>query len=141
MPVSFKAEKNGTYTFNANAEEVNFSYLHLIDNMTGNDIDLLANPSYSFDAKNTDHANRFKLVFATSNSVNGNDFAFISNNSLKIFGIEGQATLKVMDVTGRTLSTESFSGSYDKQLNLSNGVYLLQLIQGNNVKTQKIVVK
>ncbi len=141
MPVSFKAEKNGTYTFNANAEEVNFSYLHLIDNMTGNDIDLLANPSYSFDAKNTDHANRFKLVFATNNSVNGNDFAFISNNSLKIFGIEGQATLKVMDVTGRTLSTESFSGSYDKQLNLSNGVYLLQLIQGNNVKTQKIVVK
>ena len=141
MPVSFKAEKNGTYTFNANAEEVNFSYLHLIDNMTGNDIDLLANPSYSFDAKNTDHANRFKLVFATSNSINGNDFAFISNNSLKIFGIEGQATLKVMDVTGRTLSTESFSGSYDKQLNLSNGVYLLQLIQGNNVKTQKIVVK
>ena len=141
MPVNFKAEKNGSYTISFNNDNVEFSYLHLIDNLTGNDVDLLNNPSYSFDAKTTDYASRFKLVFATGNSVNGNDFAFISNNSLKIFGIEGQATLKVMDVTGRTLSTESFNGSYDKQLNLSNGVYMLQLIQGNDIKTQKIVVK
>ena len=141
MPVNFKAEKNGNYNLSFNSNNVEFCYLHLIDNLTGNDVNLLNNPSYSFDAKTTDYASRFKLVFATGNSINGNDFAFISNNSLKIFGIEGQATLKVMDVTGRTLSTESFNGSYDKQLNLSNGVYMLQLIQGNDIKTQKIVVK
>ena len=58
-----------------------------------------------------------------------------------ILGLEGQATLKIMDVKGSTLSTETFSGSYDKALSISNGVYMLQLIQGNNVKNQKIVVR
>ena len=33
--------------------------------MTGNDIDLLSTPSYSFEARTTDYENRFKLVFAT----------------------------------------------------------------------------
>ena len=141
MPVNFKAEKNGSYTISFNNDNVEFSYLHLIDNLTGNDVDLLANPSYSFEAKATDYTSRFKLVYTTGTTANNDEFAFISNNHLMILGVEGQATLKVIDVTGRTLSTETFSGNYDKALNMSNGVYMLQLIQGGNVKTQKIVVK
>ena len=42
---------------------------------------------------------------------------------------------------GHVLSTEQFSGSYDKQLQAAPGVYVLRLINGENVKTQKIVVK
>ena len=141
MPVNFKAATNGTYHLHINSQEVSYSYLHLIDNLTGADVDLLVNPSYSFEATTADYSSRFKLVFSTTTSVNENEFGFMSNGNFKIFGLEGQATLKVMDVTGRTLSTESFSGSYDKQLNLSAGVYMIQLIQGDNVKTQKIVVK
>ena len=83
MPVSFKAEQDGTYTLSFSSEEVTFSYLHLIDNITGEDIDLLTltpeaviagedqlspMPSYTFNAKTTDNANRFKVVFITSNS-------------------------------------------------------------------------
>ena len=141
MPVNFKAEHNGTYNFSVTSVNTEFSYLHLIDNLTGADVDLLANPSYSFNSRTTDYTSRFKLVYATTNTANSDNFGFISNNHLMILGLEGQATLKVMDITGRTLSTETFSGSYDKALDLSNGVYLLQLIQGNNVKNQKIVVK
>jgi hypothetical protein len=63
IPVSFKAEKNGSYTISFNAEEVSFAYLHLIYNMTGNDVDLLSTPSYTFDARTTDYESRFKLVF------------------------------------------------------------------------------
>ena len=44
MPVSFKAEEDGIYSLSFNAEDVTFGYLHLIDNMTGNDVDLLATP-------------------------------------------------------------------------------------------------
>ena len=141
MPVNFKAEKNGSYTISFNNDNVEFSYLHLIDNLTGNDVDLLENPNYNFDARYTDYAQRFKLVYTTGTTADNDEFGFISNNHLMILGVDGQATLKVMDVTGRTLSTETFSGNYDKALNLSSGVYMLQLIQGNNVKTQKIVVK
>lgn len=38
MPVNFKASENGTYTITVNTDHVEMSYLHLIDNMTGNDV-------------------------------------------------------------------------------------------------------
>ena len=64
MDVNFKAEENGTYTLSFSSENVRFGYLHLIDQMTGNDVDLLANPSYSFEAKTIDKAERFKVEYA-----------------------------------------------------------------------------
>ena len=142
MPVSFKAEKNGSFTMNVTSDEVSFSYLHLIDNMTGADVDLLANPTYSFNASTTDYESRFRLVFATGSSVADDNFAFINGaGNLSIFGIEGTATLQVMDVNGRVLSTETFSGSYEKNLNVAAGIYMLRLINGDNVKVQKVVVR
>jgi hypothetical protein len=63
LPVCFEAEKNGTYTLSFVNESVGFSHLHLIDNLTGNDIDLLETPSYTFEASATDNVSRFKLVF------------------------------------------------------------------------------
>ena len=142
IPVNFKAEKNGSYTLSFTSQEVSFSYLHLIDNLTGTDVNLLANPSYSFDAQTTDYAQRFRLVFATGSSVDGDSFAFINGaGNLSIFGIEGTATVQVMDVLGHVLSSETFSGSYEKQLNVAPGVYMIRLINGNDVKVQKMIVK
>ena len=157
IPVNFKAEANGSYTLSFTSEEVTFSYLHLIDNMTGEDVDLLQTQnviagedpqspahSYTFQAKTTDYASRFRLLFATGSST-GSDtdtFGFINGaGNLSIFGIEGEATLQVMDVNGRVLSTETFSGSYEKSLNVAAGVYMLRLINGDNVKVQKVVVR
>ena len=62
--VNFKAAKNGQYTISVNADGMDFSYLHLIDNLTGADVDLLAEPSYTFETKTSDYASRFKLVFS-----------------------------------------------------------------------------
>lgn len=64
MSVNFKAKENGTYTITVNPEGVEMGYLHLIDNMTGEDVDLLDQPSYSFEARTTDYESRFKLVFS-----------------------------------------------------------------------------
>ena len=142
MPVNFKAAENGSYTISFTAEDVNFSYLHLIDHLTGNDVNLLETPSYSFDARTTDYASRFKLVFAKGNADMGDDFGFFdASGNLLVLGIEGKATLQLIDVTGRILSSETFSGNYSKAINASAGVYMLRLIQGNDVRTQKIVVK
>lgn len=142
LPVNFKAAENGTYTISFTTENVEFSYLHLIDNMKGNDVNLLENPSYSFDAQYTDFASRFKLVFAKNSGNMGDDFGFIdANGNLMVLGIEGVATLQVIDVTGRILSSETFSGNYSKSVNAAAGVYMLRLIQGNDSRTQKIVVK
>lgn len=70
VPVSFKAERNGTYTISVNLENVEFDYLHLIDTMTGADVDLLAEPNYTFTAKPTDNASRFRLVFSAKTNDN-----------------------------------------------------------------------
>ena len=69
IPFNFEAEHNGTYTLSFNTEGVAFSYLHLIDNLTGNDVDLLTGTStglatYTFEAQPTDDAHRFKLAFS-----------------------------------------------------------------------------
>ena len=138
MPVNFKASANGTYTLSFTNHNVEFGYLHLIDNMNGNDVDLLANPSYSFEASTTDYASRFKLVFATGNA--DDSFAFFSNGSFVISN-EGNATLQVVDVTGRILKSETINGCANVNVNAAPGVYMLRLINGNNVKVQKVVVK
>ena len=137
MPVNFKAAKSGSYTL-AVSTEVSFNYLHLIDNMTGADVDLLANPSYSFEAGTTDYASRFKLVFATGNS--DDTFAFYSNGSFVISN-EGEATVQVVDVTGRMLSSETINGSASISVSGAAGVYMIRLVNGESVKVQKVVVK
>jgi len=139
MPVSFKAESNGTYTLSFNNTDVEFGYLHLIDNLTGNDVDLLVNPSYSFEAKTTDYASRFRLVFATGNTSDDN-FAYYSDGTL-VINNEGNATMNVYDVTGRLVNTQSVNGSCQVKLNTTAGVYMIQLVNGESTKTQKIVVK
>ena len=141
MPLCLMAAENGTFTINVSTVEVDMSYLHLIDNLTGADIDLLQQPEYTFNARYSDYPSRFKLVFAKGSTEHDNDFAFIRNGHLMLFGVEGTATLQVIDMLGHVLSTEQFSGSYDKQLQAAPGVYVLRLINGENVKTQKIVVR
>ena len=143
IPVSFMAEKDGSYTISVNTENVEANYLHLIDNMTGMDTDLLSTPSYTFNASTSDYAYRFKLVFnveigeANGNNGDSDNFAFMSNGNLVINGIEGEATMQIVDVLGRVVSTEIVSGSYNKALNLRAGLYIINL----NGMTQKIVVK
>ena len=142
MPVNFKAKENGSYMLSLSSEEVAFSYLHIIDNMTGNDVDMLQTPNYTFNAKTTDYASRFKLVFATKDgpSTDSETFAFYSNGSWVISN-EGEATLQVIDVNGRILSSETVNGSVSKAIHAAPGVYVIRLINGDDVKTQKIVVR
>ena len=81
LPLNFKAETDGTYTITVDVDNVEMAYLHLIDNMTGADVDLLSpegviagedpqspTPSYTFTAKTTDYESRFKLVFSTNDA-------------------------------------------------------------------------
>jgi len=141
MPMCFTTNESGIYTLNFNTKNMNCSYLHLIDNVTGADIDLFQTPSYTFNSSDSNYANRFKLVFneEATNEI-AESFAFISNGELMINN-SGNATLQVMDITGRILSTENIQNCYSKSLNLSAGVYVVRLSNGNDVKAQKIVVE
>jgi hypothetical protein len=149
IPVNFKAEKNGTYTLtvseslNSKLTTLNASHfliLNLIDNLTGIETDLLANPSYSFEAKTTDYESRFKLVFRVDeDNQNSNDnFAFFHNGELIV---NGEGTLQIFDVLGHEILCRHLS-PFTSHLSpfTSPGVYVLRLIDGQNVRTQKIVI-
>ena len=144
MPLNFKAKENGTYTITINPKNVEMAYLHLIDNLTGADVDLLNMPSYTFTAKTLDYESRFRLVFVVNNedgsSTGSDSFTFYSNGNWVISN-EGDATLQVIDALGHILSSEQINGCASKRINAPAGVYVLRLINGEKVKTQKIVVR
>ena len=142
MPINFKAAANGTYTISIDADNVEMDYLHLFDNMTGNDVDLLATPSYTFEANTTDYANRFKLVYKNTTSIeeNGETFAYFNGENMIITN-EGDAQLQVIDMTGRIVSTETINGNATVKVNAAPGVYMLRLVNGNDIKTQKVIIK
>lgn len=138
MPLNFKAVTNGSYTLTVNPEGLEMDYLHLIDNLTGANIDLLQTPSYTFDARTTDYASRFKLVFNANGAEDNNDFAFIDGNGNII--INGSGMVQIIDMLGRVLVTRDANNLIGTQ-GLVGGVYVLRLINGDHVKTQKIVVR
>ena len=146
IPVNFRTAENGSFTLTINPEGVEMNYLHLIDNITGVDVDLLTNPSYTFEAKITDYESRFKIVFASGSvfgdgaSTGSASFAFF-NNGQWIINNNGGSTVQVLDVTGRILRSERISGGCDIQINYAPGVYVLRLINGEKVRTQKIVIE
>ena len=141
LPLNFKAAANGTYILKVDANSTELDYLHLIDNKTGNDIDLLENPSYTFEANATDFANRFKLVLRNTTSIDENtNFAFYNGLDWTVNN-EGKSTLQVVDMTGRIVSTETIDGTAHVTINAAPGAYMLQLTNGNDVKTQKIIIK
>ena len=117
------------------------NYLHLIDNMTGADVDLLQTPEYTFKAKTSDYASRFRLVFSADDedgaSTSSSSFAFINNGNIIV---KGEGILQIVDVTGRivvqgdAINRVSTSG-------MTAGMYVLRLINGSEVKTQKIVIE
>jgi hypothetical protein len=144
IPVNFKATKDGEYTVSVNPENVEFDYLHLIDNLTGSDVDLLAlrqaqgPASYTFQAKTTDYTSRFKLVFAVNDgsSTGSETFAFISNGNLIV---NGEGMLQVIDMMGRVIVSRD-AARYVSTNGMAPGVYVLRLINGDSVRTQKIVI-
>ena len=142
MPLNFKAHESGTYTLNIEANDMDLEYLHLIDNLTGADVNLLETPSYTFEAKTNDYVSRFRLVFSDAGDAGSDNlpFAFISNGQLQIFN-QGEAHLQIVDIMGHILSSESIHGDYDKPLDLSAGVYIMRLSNAQTTRTQKIVVQ
>ena len=143
MPLNFEAAEDGTFTLSFENATEGLLYCHLIDNKTGADVDLLATPDYTFNAKADDYAYRFKVVFVAASEVAEGDsetFAFNSNGNW-IIANEGRATLQVVDLNGRILRSEEIEGSAETRINAAPGLYLIRLINGENVKVQKVVVR
>ena len=141
MPINIKANSDGIYTLNIEANQLELDYLHLINNLTGNETDFLATPSYTFEATTSDYASRFRLLFAPAEEAIdiSDNFGFFANGHLHIFN-QGNARLQLIDMTGHILLAETFQGSLDKALDLVPGVYVVRLVSEKDTRSMKIVV-
>ena len=142
MPLNFKATKDGEYTLSVAPDGVEMEYLHLIDNLTGANVDLTATPQYTFTAKTTDYASRFRLVFSICEDANGDNapFAYVSNGKIILTtNVNGNATLQIVDVTGRVI-VQGDAINRVSTSGMTSGIYVLRLINGDDVRTQKIVI-
>jgi hypothetical protein len=144
MPLNFKTTKNGTYTLDFEVENMETNYLHLIDNMTGAHVDLLTTPSYTFEATTDDYEARFRLVLAsTCEDADGDNehFAYYANGEIRLIEPCQGASIQVVDMTGRVITSCVGRIQCVPTSGMTTGVYIIRLINGEQVKTQKIVVQ
>ena len=121
-------------------DNLTFDYLHLIDGVNGDDIDLLSEPIYRFHANGDEDENRFKLICRNVNSIGENIddsmFAYVMGDDIIV---SGKGILEVIDMSGRVINTLTVNGMQTVEVP-SAGVYVLRFINGSNVQTQKIVI-
>ena len=149
VPVRCKVIEDGYFTMRWSTYHGDFSYLHLIDNLTGTDVDCLTTDEYKFEGKASDYNSRFKLVFdctgidepETPEPDEGPTvFAFQMGDELIV---NGEGMLQMFDLNGRCLMTRQAVG---QQSNVSlpqvaAGMYLLRLTSNKQVRVQKMVIK
>ncbi len=140
IPVNFEAGVMGEYTISVAQKDCGFSKLYLYDKVENRTVNILKN-DYTFFATTSDDPDRF--IIKAVNDVVLENFAYINNGNLIIGNINGDATINVYDVLGRSvlqcncnddeysISTKSFT----------SGVYIIQKSDNNGVKTQKVVVE
>lgn len=133
--LNFKAGTIGKYTLSYMAEG-DFDYIHVIDRLTGEDVDMLLEGEYSFISAPGDNENRFivRLGYMPNNEDTENEiFAYQNGNDVIV---SGDGELQVFDVTGRMVATQRVNGVETITIP-SHGVYIFKL----NEKVQKIVVR
>lgn len=134
FPMSFSGQGSYTLTVSGNTDVT--GYLHLVDRLTGRDIDLLSTPSYSFTGSPVSDRFTVKLTPDANEGNSTTRFAIFDGNSLIV---NGEGTLEVYDVMGRRLMSAEVTGSEYRipGSDLHTGVYVLRM----NGNSQKIVIK
>ena len=130
----FKATEFGYNTLSLKANG-NFSYLHLIDKLTGEDVDMLLEGEYSFMASPTDNAERFivRLEYSEGSETTESSFAYQNGSDIIV---SGEGELQVFDVMGRLVMQKHVNG-VERIHAEAQGVYIFKL----NDKVQKIVIR
>ena len=150
VPVRFQAFEDGVFTMRWGTLHGNFHYLHLIDNMTGADVDMLRSEEYRFEATTTDYLSRFKLVFEVTGLEEEDDNEDDNGSSIVNFAfrmgdeliVNGAGYLEVFDVQGRRLSAKRLVDAQSSVSlpNVAAGIYFLRLSDDKQVRTQKMVI-
>ena len=136
IPVNFKASELGVYKFSVRVDNTNISYMHLIDKVTGEDVDLLIDDTYTFVGTTTEREDRFILrLDYNTNTTESDIFAYQNGNDIVVCG---EGTVRVYDLRGRFITSCEVNGVETIEA-MPIGVYIFKMY-GEHTKTQKIVV-
>jgi hypothetical protein len=145
VPVRFKTFEDGLFTLRWDTQNGNFAILRLIDNLTGVNYDMTAHDSYTFYASKEDYVSRFIISLEYNDveemeDVKPTSFVFFDGSE---WVVNGKGRLEVIDVLGHVLiSTELTDEQNRVNLNrCAKGVYLMRLVDGEHMRTQKIIIQ
>lgn len=142
VPVNFEAMTMGEYTIAVKAKNCEYKTMVLVDNLTGEETNLLKD-SYTFMATTTDAPDRFVIKLAKDEEVE-DSFIYINNGELIFDNLSSDAIINVFDVLGRNIATFNNCGDTTFRVStdlFADGVYMVRVIEGNNVKVQKMVIE
>ena len=142
VPVNFEAMTMGEYTIAVKAKNCEYETMILVDNLTGKETNLLKD-SYTFMATTTDDPDRFVIKLAKDAEVE-DSFIYINNGELIFDNLSNDAIINVFDVLGRNIATFNNCGDTTFRVStdlFADGVYMVRVIEGNNVKVQKMVIE
>ena len=134
MQVNFESKHIGEYSFSVNLENADVKYLHLLDKITGDDVDMLSEGYYTFIGSPSDRNDRFVLRFGSTTSTIIDVFAYQNGDEIVV---NGEGELQVFDVMGRMIANHRVSGVETVEKPSQCGVYIFKL----NEKIQKIVIR
>lgn len=126
----------------------------LEDTKTGNEVDLLETPFYSFRSSPSDKHDRFILHFVPRGLVGTEDMEnrneriniYYEEGRINISGLESDhigAAVSVFGINGQTICNSTISHVPVTQIQcyLSRGTYLVKIAGENSICTKKLLVK
>lgn len=151
LPLYFQAGIDGNYEFSLEGIDSFYQncYISLEDKLTGNIIDLIHTPYYSFYALTNDNTDRFLLHFVGVSTIYDDKS---DNNSINIYSNNNDLYIKTRTddlVTGKvvvynTLGQQMFvddvyfTSHYSTKLYVKTGHYVVHLITGKQIISKKV---
>ena len=138
IPLTFEAKKMGEYTISVSATNYPYNGITLIDNKTGNTIDILKD-KYTFMATTSDMPERFTMKI--SHNDESNIVVYTKDNNIVIDNMNGDAVINVYDIKGCLVARYNTADSR-YMINtavMSDGLYIVNVIDDKGVHTQKVV--
>ncbi len=139
IELNFNANQMGNYTISIEPNG-KFQTVTLVDRFTGVETNMLVE-DYNFTAMSGVNNNRFivKLAVSDQQSAVSDNFVYQSGEDLII---DAEGTVQIIDVMGRVLVSDEVE-STNNRINVSgfqNGTYMVRVINGSEVKVEKVVI-
>ena len=142
IPVNFETKVMGQYTISLRQDNCEFEELYLYDKVADVKVNILEN-DYTFIAMSNDNPERFILLKDNGQQTTDNSpWVYVNNGDIVVTNVSGDANINIFDTMGRCVyQSESSETTVRIANNFNTGVYVIQKVDDNGVKVQKIILE